>query len=68
MAWVWKLPKSNPSTGYALRDDAVKAAVAHAHKMSGSKSVMKANIDPAQIETLWASLKRAGWAVYQVDI
>ena len=67
MAWVWKMPRANPSTGHALRDDAVREAVSHAHKRSGSKSVMKANLDPAQIETLWGSLKRAGWAVYQVD-
>ena len=68
MSWVWRSPNAKPSTGYALRDDAVRSAVAHAHKSSSNKSLMKANIDPAHIETLWVSLKRAGWAVYQVDI
>ena len=68
MSWVWKLPGGKPSTGVALRDDAVRAAVAHAQKTSSSKSVMKADLDPAQIETLWASLKSAGWVVYQVDL
>ena len=67
MGWVWKPPGSKPSVGVALRDDAVRSAVAHAHKSSSNKSVMKASIDPAQIEVLWASLKRAGWVVYQVD-
>ena len=64
MAWVWKAPQGKPSSGFALRDDAVKEAVGTAHKRSGSSG---RHIDPAQIETLWASLKRAGWAVYQVD-
>lgn len=68
MAWVWKAPKMNASSGYALREDAVRAAVAYGRSPNRQKVAVKENMDPAQLETLWASLKRAGWAVYQVDI
>lgn len=67
MGWVWKSPKGPRSTSYALRDDAVRAAVEHAHISSSNKSVLKRQVEADQIELLWKSLKRAGWSVYQVD-
>ena len=67
MAWVWKSPTARMSSQYALREDAIKAAVRHAQNPRGTKVALKDDLDPVQLNLLWTSLKRGGWSVYQVD-